>query len=117
MILAPVFTWYWIDTKIPQYGSILLAEHWGDAGSCKRSTWLARHAVVVVTYVTGGVGGGGGVGRQAAVRPPGSARDAVIAILWEEDGEEKKGFNPSRRSVCACMCTYAQVCREGGRRE
>lgn len=34
--------------------------------------------------------GGGGVGREAAVRPPGGARDAVIAILWEEDGEEKK---------------------------
>lgn len=28
--------------------------------------------------------------------------------------EEKKGFNPSRRTLRACMCTYAQVCREGG---
>lgn len=69
MILAPIFTWYWIDTKIPQYGSILLAEHWGDVGSCKRSTWLARHAVVVVTYVTGGVGGVGWGGKRRFVHP------------------------------------------------
>lgn len=45
------------------------------------------------------------------VRPPGSARDAVIAILWEEDGEEKRLQSESAYRVCVHVHIRAGVQR------